>query len=166
MFALGVERDLLYASLAVRDEELASFQVTVSSTSSFVELRKNRSEQQTVLAAKRKVVLKTQLAEAEAHPDVDLTEMTEQRVHLREEVDRLSSDLGVLAVELKTICRQLSAARTKIATVKRQLIEQKRMKEGSNRKRRKCCMNVMASRRKLRSLRTVKVAYRKVSNAV
>lgn len=52
---------------------------------------------------RKKAVLKTRLAEADARPDAAHTEKTTYKDRLRDVVDRLSFDWGACSVALRTI---------------------------------------------------------------
>lgn len=65
----------------------------------------------------------TRLAEAEALPDAVLTEMTTQKDHLRDKMDRLSSHPSVLGVGSTTTIRRLSTMITECKTRSEPLTE-------------------------------------------
>lgn len=71
----------------------------------------------------------TRMAEAEAQQDVSFTEMADQRDRLCDEVDRLSSDRGVLSVKRKVPLRRLSLVGTD-----GRFTEQKRLKDEAGEK--------------------------------
>lgn len=79
------------------------------------------------------MVLGPWLVEAESRPDKALTEMTAHRDRLRDETDRLSFSRSALPAVLKKPCRQLSAVRGKVGTVRGHMNEQKRLRKEAGR---------------------------------
>lgn len=83
---------------------------------------------------KKKAAFQSLLVEVEAQPGAALTDMAAFGDHLREKEHLMLSDWSALSVELKTACRQLSAARSYVGTSSGQLTEQKKMKEDAEQK--------------------------------
>lgn len=109
--------------------------------------------------------LNTWLAEAEAHSDAALTDMTEQRKRLHDEMDCLLFDRSTFSVEYETTRRQVSAARTEIGTICKQLTERKMVKEEDEQRMTEAQYKLDAVRRNLRSFRAVNIVYRKFPTA-
>lgn len=135
LVSLCVGCDSLKNSSAARDAELEGVWMTVAAKSGFIELLKIGSEQPKSSFEKGQAATETLLPETEMQPDVKLSEISAHREYSRDEVGHLPSNRGILRVELKTNCRQLSAISTEIGTVGGQFNEQIGRKEDEKQKR-------------------------------
>lgn len=124
--ASGVDRDSLNESWAAKDAALEILHLTVSAKTNFVELFKDRLQQQKTTFEKTKAVSEAHLGEAKAQLDARFTEMTAQRDRLSDRLDRCKIDWSVLRFELMTTRHQMGAARSEAGTIGGQLAEQKR----------------------------------------
>lgn len=123
--ALDVECGSLNESLMAENAELDRLQVTINVKSDFVELLEDCLKQRKTLSKKTKQASEAQLAEANVQPDAVMTERKAQKDVLLDEVHRLSSDRGVISVELTIPPRQLGTAVRETGIISRQLSERK-----------------------------------------